>query len=95
MGWTGFCLVRFTDNKVHKIAHIDLVRHLDKRKFSPASVRDIPDQNVEVKWQQSVCGSDLILDGYYEAEMLALGGEYFPIIRLKLEALNILLLNLT
>ena len=71
-----FCLVRFEDDGVVRIAPLEFVRwKSDKSPFAPQSANDLPKDPVEVKWDRSLSGS-FSHDGYYTAKVLAIGGEY-------------------
>lgn len=70
-----FCLVRFKEDGLVRIAPLQLVRLEDKSPFAPKSASDLKD-SVEVKWQRSLSQGSFSHDGYYSAEVLAIGGEY-------------------
>lgn len=74
----GFVLVRFKDKPFPvKIAPLDLVRNADdKMPFAPASSEDfVSGGTVQVKWQSSVCNGSFSCDGYYDAEIYAIGSK--------------------
>ena len=82
----GYVVVKFVDQGIVKIAPFSLVRNLDGSKFTPKSCLDLPDTNVEVKWQQSLTGSSFSHSSYYEAETLAIASKSHKI---KFEMLNV------
>lgn len=80
-------LVRFTEDKVVKVAPISLVRKGDKSPFLPQSCEDFEQgQHVQVKWQRSLCRGDFNSDGYYDAQLFAIACEYNQSCNLNLGA---------
>lgn len=71
---TEICVIKFLDESLHRFAPLDLIRLKNKQKFAPASARDLPEENVLVKWQKSMVDGSFQDDGYYEAEILAIAG---------------------
>lgn len=70
-----FCLVRFIDDGLVKIARSDIVRYAEsKSPFCPKSSEDLPTDAIEVRWQKSMCGKDF--SGYFLADVLAIGSKY-------------------
>jgi len=72
------CVIRFADENVGRIAPTNLIKYKDKP-FLPATVKDLPEDKVQVKWQQSTYGS-FSSDGYFPAEVLAIAGEFASIL---------------
>ncbi|XP_052132720.1 myb-like protein V, partial [Frankliniella occidentalis] len=69
----GYAVVRFKDTKVAKIAHLSIVRNVDKSPFDPKSCKDfIIGDDVQVKWQQSLTEGSLQDDGFYDAQIFAI-----------------------
>lgn len=70
-----YCVVRFSDDDLVKVARSDLMRYpVDKSPFIPRSSQDLPQEEIEVKWQKSVSGENF--SGYFAASVLAIGSKY-------------------
>lgn len=52
-----------------------LCKTIDGKKFCPKSAKDIPEENIKVKWQKSAANGSFLEDGFFEAEIFALAGE--------------------
>lgn len=72
---TDYSVIRFLDEILGRIAPTELVKLLNRKKFVPTSAKDLPEGNVNVKWQKSFNTSSFSEDGYFEAEIFALAGK--------------------
>lgn len=73
---SNFCVIKFSDESLGRIAPTELIRCADKKKFTPASARDLPEGLVDVKWQKSLHDGSFHNDGYFKAEVFAIAGKF-------------------
>lgn len=64
------------DENLGRIAPIGMCKTRDGKKFCPKSARDIPEEKIQVKWQKSVANGSFLEDGFFDAEVFALAGEF-------------------
>lgn len=71
---TSHSVIKFVDESVGRIALTESIRHGNMKKFSPVTCKDLPEENVKVKWQKSMSDGSFHSDGYFAAEVLAIAG---------------------
>lgn len=78
-----YCLAKFLDNGVFKIVNTKLLRYeLSGKPYAPITCDDLPELDVEAKWEQSFhkkgpAESDSAdFDGYFPVKILAIASKY-------------------